>query len=231
MASALMIPAFSPRSSRRRPQVLGVVQVDRRDDGDPRVGHVGGVPRAAHADLDDGDVDRRVGEQRVRHADHDLEEGHRDVAAGVDHLHVGRDVVVGLDEPLGAHRLAVEDDPLPDRLQVRLVNRPTRSPKPRSSSSIIRAVVVLPLVPATWTTGIARCGEPSRSTSALMRVSDGSSRLSGQRASSALSSTRAMSPVLLLLILVRMPAETLDRLRAPVAPRSMLPAVVSRPGS
>ena len=68
----------------------------------------------------------------------------------------------------------------------------------------MRAVVVLPLVPATWTTGIARCGDPSRSTSAVMRVSDGSSRFSGQRASSSFS-TRAMSPVLLL-ILLRMPA-------------------------
>ena len=75
--------------------------------------------RAAHADLDDGDVDRGVGEQRVGHADHDLEEAHRDLAGGVDHLHVGRDVVVGLDEALGAHRLAVQDDPLADRLQVR----------------------------------------------------------------------------------------------------------------
>jgi hypothetical protein len=82
------------------PEVLGVVQRHRGDDGDPRVGDVGGVPRAAHADLDDGDVDRGVGEQRVGHADHDLEEAHRDVAGGVDHLHVGRDVVVGLDEPL-----------------------------------------------------------------------------------------------------------------------------------
>ena len=70
-----MIPAFSPAIVRDvGPEVLGVVERDRGDDGDPRVGHVGGVPRAAHADLDDGDVDRRVGEQRVGHADHDLEE-------------------------------------------------------------------------------------------------------------------------------------------------------------
>ena len=115
-----MIPAFSPAIVRDvGPQVLGVVERDGRDDGDPRVDDVGGVPRAAHADLDDGDVDRRVGEEGVGHADHDLEEAHRDVAARVDHLHVRRDVVVGLDEALGAHRLAVQDDPLPDRLQVR----------------------------------------------------------------------------------------------------------------
>jgi hypothetical protein len=96
-----------------------VVEVDRGDDGDAGVDDVGGVPGAAHADLDDGDVDRGVGEGRVGHAHHDLEEAHRVVAGGVDHLHVGRDVVVGLDEALGAHRLAVEHDPLAHRLQVR----------------------------------------------------------------------------------------------------------------
>src|SRR3712207_8771452 len=47
------------------------------DDGDPGVDHVGRVPGAAHPDLDDGDVDRRLGEGRVGHADHDLEEAHR----------------------------------------------------------------------------------------------------------------------------------------------------------
>jgi hypothetical protein len=99
------------------PEVLGVVHRHRGDDGDPRVGDVGRVPGAAHPDLDDGDVDRGVGEGGVGHRHHDLEEGHRD-AAGVDHLHVGRDVVVHLDEPLGADRLAVEHDPLPYRLQV-----------------------------------------------------------------------------------------------------------------
>jgi hypothetical protein len=44
------------------PQVLGVVQRDRGDDGDAGVDDVGGVPGAAHADLDDRDVDRRLGE-------------------------------------------------------------------------------------------------------------------------------------------------------------------------
>ena len=61
-----------------------------------------------------------------------------------------------------------------------------------------------------------------------MRVSEGSSRLSGQRASRSFS-TRAMSPVLPLLILVRMPAMTLGWLRAPV--RSSLVPRCDAPGA
>ena len=37
---------------------VGVVQIDGRHDGDIAVDHVGGVPGAAHADLDDRHVDR-----------------------------------------------------------------------------------------------------------------------------------------------------------------------------
>ena len=54
------------------------------------------------------------------------------------------------------------------------VNRPVRSPRSRSSVSIIRVVDVLPLVPVTCTTGKARCGSPSRLTSAATRSSVGS---------------------------------------------------------
>src|SRR5215207_7470989 len=90
-----------------------------------------------------------------------------------------------------------------------LVNRPTRKPKPRSSSSIIRAVVVLPLVPVTWTTGNARCGAPSRSTRAEMRVRDGSSRFSGHRDRSACS-TLARSREREVLTAPRMPVMAAD---------------------
>ena len=59
----------------RLTEPVGVVQVDGGDDGDVPVDHVGGVPGAAHADLDDGDVHGRVGEGGVRHAGEHLEEG------------------------------------------------------------------------------------------------------------------------------------------------------------
>ena len=44
------------------------------------------------------------------------------------------------------------------------------------------AVEPLPLVPATWITGTARCGSPRRSMSAAMRFRLGATRCSGQRA-------------------------------------------------
>ena len=76
------------------------------------------------------------------------------------------------------------------------MNRPTRRPKPRSSASIIRAVVVLPLVPARWIDRVARCGSPSRSTSARIRSSVGSSRDSGHRCRSSAWTRASVGPVL-----------------------------------
>ena len=86
----------------------------------------------------------------------------------------GRDVVVGLDEPLGAHRLAVQHDPLADRLQVRAGE--AARPAGRSRGAARRSSA--PSSSCRWcrrpgSTGIARCGEPSRSTRALMRVKRG----------------------------------------------------------
>ena len=64
MEPALMIPAFSTAISAgvfaEQPRM---VDSDRRDDGDRRVGDVRDVPGATEADLDHGDVDRRVGER------------------------------------------------------------------------------------------------------------------------------------------------------------------------
>ena len=59
-----------------------VVEGDRRDDRDDAVGDVGGVPAAAHADLDDGDVDGGVGERGVGDGDEHLEVGHPRLALG-----------------------------------------------------------------------------------------------------------------------------------------------------
>ena len=123
------------------------------------VGDVGGVPGAAHADLDDRDVDRRVGEGGVGHRGEHLEERQPDVVPGVDQVEVGRHVVVRRDEPL-RRRSAAPSKAIRSRIECRcgLVNRPVRRPNSRSSASIIRVVDVLPLVPATWTTGPAAAG-------------------------------------------------------------------------
>ncbi len=45
----------------------------------------------------------------------------------------------------------------------------------------MRAVEVLPLVPVMWIEGYARCGSPSTSISAAIRLTEGSSLVSPQR--------------------------------------------------
>ena len=149
-----MIPAFSTaiarachRGSARGRPPIGVI------DGDGGVGDVGRIPGAAHAHLDDGRVDRGVGERRERHRRDELEEGQRVPAGLVDDRGVRLDLDVDLDEPLldtGAPSMLIRS--VIDST-CGLVIRPVRSPSPRSSASIIRDVEVLPLVPVSWTTG------------------------------------------------------------------------------
>ena len=70
------------------------------------------------------------------------------------------------------------------------MNRPVRSPRPRSSASVIRAVDVLPLVPVMWMTGQARCGSPSSPTSSAIRSRARSTECSGRRAMISRSTSR-----------------------------------------
>ncbi|MGY3682832.1 hypothetical protein ACVWXU_006455 [Streptomyces sp. TE33382] len=51
----------------------------------------------------------------------------------------------------------------------------------------MRAVLVLPLVPVMWMEGYARCGSPSTSIRAAIRVTEGSSLVSPQRPASSCS--------------------------------------------
>ncbi len=97
----------------------GVVDCDRGDDRDHAVRDVGAVEPAAHADLKDYYIDRRVGEDREGHSGQDLEEGHRDRVPFVHQSDVRDDLLVRRDEPLSAYRRAVDADPLPDRDEVR----------------------------------------------------------------------------------------------------------------
>ena len=104
-------------------EVVGVVDADRRDDRDGCVDDVGGVPPAAEADLDDGDVDRRVGERGERHGGDDLELAHPRAACRlglrVDELDERLDLAVGVDVLGWRDRRAVDGDALDGRLQVR----------------------------------------------------------------------------------------------------------------
>ena len=119
-----MIPAFSAGDvGDLGAQILGVVHTDRGDHGDRCVDDVGGVPSAAHADLDDGDVDRRVGERRERHRGDDLELAHRRAACRfgllVDQLDERFDLAVGRDVLRRGDRLVVDRDALNGGLQMR----------------------------------------------------------------------------------------------------------------
>ena len=62
-------------------KVVGVVDIDARDDGDERDDHVGGIPAAAHACFDDGDIDGLVGKILERDGGGNFEEGGRTLAA------------------------------------------------------------------------------------------------------------------------------------------------------
>ena len=99
-----------------------MVQADGRDHLDIPGHDVGAVPGSAHADLDDGDVDRMIGEDGQGHDGQDLEEAHARPArrgrALIHHLDVGGHVLPRGDEPLFADRLAIQGDALANAGQV-----------------------------------------------------------------------------------------------------------------
>ena len=104
-------------------QPLHVVHVHRADDGRIRVEHVGGVPQASHADLDDGHVHGRVGELPDGHGGEHLEEAHLRLALllhlGVHQGHEILGLVPDVDEIVIGQLLAVDGDTLVDLLQMR----------------------------------------------------------------------------------------------------------------
>ncbi|CAB4707048.1 unannotated protein [freshwater metagenome] len=100
-------------------EVARVVDRDRQHDGDRCVDDVGGVPRAAHADLDDGRIDGGVGEGREGHRHDRLEEGDRVRLVVVDQREERRHVVERTHEAFVAERLAVHADALGHPLDVR----------------------------------------------------------------------------------------------------------------
>ena len=107
----------------RGAQPLRVIQGDRRDDGDAGVDDVRSVPAPAHADLDDGGIDRVVGEGSVRHDREDLEEGQARAtllrAALVHHANVRLDVLPCAHEALARDRVTLQRDAFAHVEQVR----------------------------------------------------------------------------------------------------------------
>ena len=75
------------------------------------------------------------------------------LAVAVDEVRVGRDLVVGVQNCsslIGSPSIVIRS--VIDST-CGLVNRPVRRPAARSSVSIIREVLLLPLVPVRWITG------------------------------------------------------------------------------
>ena len=98
----------------RTAQQVGVIKIDRGDHSDTGIGHVGGIPGTAQADLDDRDIHRCIGERGIRHRGDDLEEGHLDAVdlALINECDVRLDLTPQLVEALVGDRLAVNGDPL-----------------------------------------------------------------------------------------------------------------------
>ncbi len=131
------------------PGVLGVVDPDVGDHGNLRLADVGGVPPAEQAHLDDGDVDRDVGEPAERGGGDGFEVAGVHPRDGLEVCHRGH----LLGELVVADRLAVAADALVEAFEVGLVYVPTDSPCAISRRVIICVVEPLPLVPVTWMTG------------------------------------------------------------------------------
>ena len=151
----LMIPAFSTAiAAGVVAEVLRVVDGDRQHDGDRAVGDVGGVPRPAHADLDDG---RRRPARRRRRRTPSRRRSRRTTAGAA--WSASTRWVYGATS-LNARTNASSSSGSPS-MEIRslirstwgLVNRPVRRSRARSRVSIIRDVEVLPLVPVRWITG------------------------------------------------------------------------------
>ena len=109
-----------------------MIEGDRREDGDLSVAHVRRIPLAAHAHLDDGDVDRRVGEGGEGQHGEGLEVGEGLLGVGdqfgVDHVDIGPDVrPVGRKRPVG-DRLAIDHDAFVDAHQVGTGHEPGAQP-------------------------------------------------------------------------------------------------------
>ena len=109
-------------------QVLGVIEADRRDHRNLPVDHVGGVPASAEADLDHGDVDRRLREGRIGHGGEHFELAHRRspgfLRLCVDHLHVRLDLAERVHVEPRRDRMTVDADPLGRALQMRAGGSP-----------------------------------------------------------------------------------------------------------
>ena len=100
-----------------------MIHVHRADNRGIRIHHVRRIPGAAHADFENRDINRGVGELPDRHRGEHLEEAHRRLVLLL-HLAVHQrnqilDLVPRINEIIIGQLLAVNGDPLIDLLQMR----------------------------------------------------------------------------------------------------------------
>ena len=115
MRSRFDDPGLLPRDlGDRTAQQMSVIKIDWSDHRNICIGNIGRIPGAAQADLDDCDIDRRIGKCGVGHCRDDLEEGQRHAInlAFVNHCNIRLDLAPHLVEAFIADRLPVDGDPL-----------------------------------------------------------------------------------------------------------------------
>ena len=160
VAPGLMMPTFSRAMiAGDSPRYFAWSTAIGREHGHVRVHHVGRVPGAAHADLDDGGVDRGIREGGVRHGRRRSRRrtaGGRAPAStrwvyGATSLKAVTNASSSIGSPSRLIRSVIDS-------RCGLVNRPTRSPRVAISVSTIRAVEVLPLVPVRWIDRVGALG-------------------------------------------------------------------------
>ena len=100
-----------------------MVHIDRSNNGRIGIKHVGGVPAAAHANFNDGHIDRSVGELPDGHGGEHFEEAHFRLVEFF-HLHVDHgykvlDLIPGINEIVVGELLPVDGDALVDMFKMR----------------------------------------------------------------------------------------------------------------
>ena len=165
-----------------------MVEIDRHDHADRTLHDVRGIPRASQPHLNRGHRHWRVRESDNAKNRQYFKERQRATTVGLDHAQNRRDVVPRRQQLLFADGLAVDDDSLPNGLQVGTGETPGTQPKCRQQridhSGRRRLAIGTQRRESPEMTA---CGDPRASRTAATRSSVGSMSDSGARRISSIS--------------------------------------------